>query len=115
VGGRGRNTEKGACHRTLGVFPPHLATTLNTTSTPPLFSSVRFLSLVKSTLGQVGGPRLRAGHVVGFFWCVNIRFRAEFRFFDCPSLSTPRSVRVPCPLAGSDPGKDFLEATLIVR
>ncbi|KAI0296526.1 membrane dipeptidase-domain-containing protein [Multifurca ochricompacta] len=52
------------------------------------------IELDKPTYGHVDIPRLRAGHVGGFFW----------------------SVYTPCPdSAGEDPGKDFLKATSSVR
>lgn len=73
-------------------------------------NNVTAIDLDKPTLGQVDVPRLRAGHVGGFFWCVNLRF------FDRLSLSNRRSVYVPCPESnGEDPGKDFLKATSSVR
>lgn len=57
-------------------------------------NNVTAIDLDKPTLGQVDVPRLRAGHVGGFFW----------------------SVYVPCPESnGEDPGKDFLKATSSVR
>jgi len=52
------------------------------------------IDLDKPMPGEVDIPRLRAGHVGGFFW----------------------SIYVPCPESnGEDPGKDFLKATSSVR
>lgn len=69
-----------------GCFSPTRRHSADHDFHPPFFSSVCLLSLDKPTLCQVGGSRLREGHVVDFLW----------------------SVHGPCPLAESDPGKDFV-------
>jgi hypothetical protein len=40
------------------------------------------IDLDKPMPGEVDIPRLRAGHVGGFFWCVSPLPRPESRFFD---------------------------------
>jgi len=57
-------------------------------------NNVTSIDLDEPTIGQVDVPRLRSGHVGGFFW----------------------SIYVPCPdSSGEDPGKDFLKPTSSVR
>lgn len=88
--------------------PPHLAITPITTSTPPLFLRFVFCPLINPHSVRWAGPacvRVMSSVSSGALTSAS---RLEFRFFDCPSLSAARSVHVPCPLAGSDPEKHFL-------
>ena len=77
------------------------------------------IDLDKPMPGEVDIPRLRAGHVGGFFWCVNLRFPVPSRVPILRSsliLWACRSIYVPCPESnGEDPGEDFLKATSSVR